>query len=424
MDNKQRLLVVGKGMDDEMDHHLVDSPERGEKQRLLVIGNGMVGHHFVEQLVSAGGLNRFEVTVFGAEPDSAYDRVHLSEVFGGKAPEALQLADPAWYEAQGIRLRLGAEVEVLDRDTRTLTLADGERFGYDRLVLATGSVPFVPPIPGHQRAGCFVYRTLGDLAAIRDACAQARSGVVIGGGLLGLEAANALRLLGLKTQVVEFAPRLMPVQLDDNGGAVLRDKIRALGVEVLVEKATECIEDGEQARQRLRFKDGSHLETDVILFSAGIRPADGLARQSGLSVGERGGICIDEGCHSSDPAILAIGECALWQGRIFGLVAPGYQMARAAVASLCGGESRFAGADMSTKLKLMGVDVGSIGDAHASTAGAQELLLLDRVNGIYKKLVTDGEGSRLLGAILVGDGADYERLLQYYQNGEIGRAHV
>ena len=155
----------------------------------------------------------------------------------------------------------------------------------------------------------------------------------------------------------------------------------------------------------------------MLLFSAGIRPADALARQSGLEVGERGGICIDDGCHSSDPAILAIGECALWQGRIFGLVAPGYQMARAAVASLCGGETRFIGADMSTKLKLMGVDVGSIGDAHANTAGAQELLLLDRVNGIYKKLVTDGEGNRLLGAILVGDGADYERLLQYYQNG-------
>ncbi len=241
--------------------------------------------------------------------------------------------------------------------------------------------------------------------------------MVIGGGLLGLEAANALRLLGLKTQVVEFAPRLMPVQLDESGGAVLRDKIQALGVEVLVEKATECIEQGEQARHRLRFKDGTHIETDVLLFSAGIRPADTLARQSGLEVGERGGICIDDGCHSSDPAILAIGECALWQGRIFGLVAPGYQMARAAVASLCGGETRFIGADMSTKLKLMGVDVGSIGDAHASTAGAQELLLLDRVNGIYKKLVTDGEGNRLLGAILVGDGADYERLLQYYQNG-------
>ncbi|WP_231563282.1 NAD(P)/FAD-dependent oxidoreductase, partial [Aeromonas sp. ZOR0002] len=271
------------------------SAEQTAKQRLLVVGNGMVGHHFVEQLVAAGGLERFDVTVFGAEPDAAYDRVHLSEVFGGKAPQALRMADPAWYEESGITLRLGAEVEVLDRAARTLTLANGEQFPYDRLVLATGSVPFVPPIPGHQREGCFVYRTLGDLAAIRDACAQARSGVVIGGGLLGLEAANALRLLGLKTQVVEFAPRLMPVQLDESGGAVLRDKIQALGVEVLVEKATECIEQGEQARHRLRFKDGSHIETDVLLFSAGIRPADTLARQSGLEVGERGGICIDDG---------------------------------------------------------------------------------------------------------------------------------
>lgn len=416
MTDKEQQWVTGGGMD-LLGRQNSGSADTADKQRLLVVGNGMVGHHFVEQLVAAGGLSRFEVTVFGAEPDPAYDRVHLSEVFGGKAPQALRMADPAWYEESGIALRLGAEVEVLDRATRTLTLANGEQFPYDRLVLATGSVPFVPPIPGHQREGCFVYRTLGDLAAIRDACAQARSGVVIGGGLLGLEAANALRLLGLKTQVVEFAPRLMPVQLDESGGAVLRDKIQALGVEVLVEKATECIEQGEQARHRLRFKDGSHIETDVLLFSAGIRPADALARQSGLEVGERGGICIDDGCHSSDPAILAIGECALWQGRIFGLVAPGYQMARAAVASLCGGETRFIGADMSTKLKLMGVDVGSIGDAHASTAGAQELLLLDRVNGIYKKLVTDGEGNRLLGAILVGDGADYERLLQYYQNG-------
>ncbi|MCS3461830.1 nitrite reductase (NADH) large subunit [Aeromonas sp. BIGb0445] len=414
--DEQKLVVIGNGMAGEIDHHFTEQPKVVEKQQLLVVGNGMVGHHFIEQLVAADGLARFTVTVLGAEPDPAYDRVHLSEVFGGKAPDALRLADPAWYAEQGVSLRLGAKVESLDRAARQLCLESGERLDYDRLVLATGSVPFVPPIPGHERAGCFVYRTLGDLDEIRDACAAARTGVVIGGGLLGLEAANALRLLGLKTRVVEFAPRLMPVQLDESGGALLREKIQGLGVEVYTATATEAIEDGETARHRLRFADGQHLETDVILFSAGIRPADALARQGGLTVGERGGICIDEGCISSDPAILAIGECALWQGRIYGLVAPGYQMARAAVATLCGGETRFQGADMSTKLKLMGVDVGSIGDAHGSSEGAQELLLLDRVNGIYKKLVTDGEGKRLLGAILVGDGSDYERLLQYYQN--------
>ncbi|MCR9024260.1 FAD-dependent oxidoreductase, partial [Aeromonas caviae] len=186
MTDKEQQWVTGGGMD-LFGRQNSGSADTAEKQRLLVVGNGMVGHHFVEQLVAAGGLDRFDVTVFGAEPDAAYDRVHLSEVFGGKAPQALRMADPAWYEESGIALRLGAEVEVLDRAARTLTLANGEQFPYDRLVLATGSVPFVPPIPGHQREGCFVYRTLGDLAAIRDACAQARSGVVIGGGLLGLE---------------------------------------------------------------------------------------------------------------------------------------------------------------------------------------------------------------------------------------------
>lgn len=387
------------------------------KQRLVVVGNGMVGHHFVEQLVAAGGLAQFELTVLGAEPDPAYDRVHLSEVFGGRAPEALRLADPGWYHDQGIPLRLGASVEVIDRQAGLVQLSNGEAIGYDRLVLATGSMPFVPPIPGRDRSHCFVYRTLDDLIAIREACAHARSGVVIGGGLLGLEAANALRLLGLQTHVVEFAPRLMPVQLDELGGELLASKIAGLGVEAHLGKVTERIVDGEQARHRLVFADGGHLECDVLLFSAGIRPADSLARGAGLAVGERGGIVIDEQCQCSDPAILAIGECALWQGRIFGLVAPGYQMARAAVATLCGGESRFNGADMSTKLKLMGVDVGAIGDGQGVTAGAQSLLLLDRSTGVYKKLVVDEQGERLLGAILVGDGADYDRLLTYYQQG-------
>lgn len=387
------------------------------KQQLVVVGNGMVGHHFVEQLVAAAGLDRFELTVLGAEADPAYDRVHLSEVFGGRAPEALRLADPAWYAGHDIDLRLGAQVAAIDRQARRLLLASGERIDYDRLVLATGSVPFVPPIEGRERSHCFVYRTLADLGAIREACAHARSGVVIGGGLLGLEAANALRLLGLKTRVVEFAPRLMPVQLDELGGELLASKLEGLGVEAQLGKSTARIVDGEQARHRLEFTDGSHLECDVLLFSAGIRPADGLARSAELAVGERGGIVIDEHCLSSDPAILAIGECALWQGRIFGLVAPGYQMARAAVATLCGGDSRFSGADMSTKLKLMGVDVGAIGDGHGTTPGARTLQLVDRSSGVYKKLVIDEQGERLLGAILVGDGSDYDRLLAYYQQG-------
>lgn len=386
------------------------------KQRLLVVGNGMVGHHFVEQLVNAGGLEQFEVTVLGAEPDSAYDRVHLSEVFGGRAPKELQMADPEWYAEKGVSLILSCKAEALDLAKKQIVSEHGDIYAFDKMVLATGSYPFVPPIPGHERKGCYVYRTLADLDEIRDACAGGRTGVVVGGGLLGLEAANALRLLGLETHVIEFAPRLMPVQLDPVAGDMLKNKIESLGVKVHVDTATDKIVDGEGALHRMMFKDGTHLETDVILFSAGIRPEDRLARQAGLAVGERGGITIDEQCVTSHPDVLAIGECALWSGKIFGLVAPGYQMARSAVSTLLGGETRFKGADMSTKLKLMGVDVGAIGDSHAATAGAQELLLLDRPSGIYKKLVTDETGKILLGAILIGDNSDYDQLLQFYLN--------
>ena len=403
----------GKGVS----HACQDGELNMNKQQLLVVGNGMVGHHFIEQLVKAGGLEQFAVTVLCAEQDSAYDRVHLSEVFGGRAPKELQMADPEWYAAQGVTLLLGRAAEALDLAAKQVTCCQGEVYRYDKLVLATGSYPFVPPIPGHTRAGCYVYRTLADLEAIRDACAGGRTGVVVGGGLLGLEAANALRLLGLETHVIEFAPRLMPVQLDPVGGDLLKNKIESLGVKVHANTATECIVDGESARHRMVFKGGEFLETDVILFSAGIRPEDRLARSAGLGVGERGGIVIDDQCRTSDHDVLAIGECALWSGKIFGLVAPGYQMARAAAALLVGQAGGFQGADMSTKLKLMGVDVGAIGDSHAQTAGSQEILTLDRKSGVYKKLVIDESGKRLLGAILVGDNAEYDTLLQYYLNG-------
>ncbi|MBM7455363.1 nitrite reductase (NADH) large subunit [Oceanisphaera litoralis] len=386
------------------------------KQQLIIIGNGMVGHHLVQQLVDRQGLTRYDITVFGAEKHAAYDRVHLSEVFDGKTPEQLSMAGANWYRDHGVTLRLKEEVTGIDRDAKTLTTSLGHRLSYDRLVLATGSIPFVPPIPGNDRENCFVYRTLDDLADIKAACQQARTGVVIGGGLLGLEAANALRLLGLETHVVEFAPRLMPVQLDEQGGTLLKEKIVRLGVQVHTEKATRHIIDGEGARHRLEFADGAVLETDVLLFSAGIRPQDALARSAGLALGERGGICIDDQCQTSDPAILAIGECALWQGRLFGLVAPGYHMARVATARLLGTEGAFQGADMSTKLKLLGVEVGAIGDAHGQTPGCQEVLLLDRSKDLYKKLVLNEAGDRLLGAVLVGDTSDYDSLLQTYLN--------
>ncbi|MGH6630958.1 MAG: FAD-dependent oxidoreductase, partial [Burkholderiales bacterium] len=243
-------------------------------------------------------------------------------------------------------------------------------------------------------------------------------GTVVGGGLLGLEAAKALKDLGLTTHVVEFAPRLMSVQLDDGGGRLLRKKIEALGVTVHAAKNTKEIVDGAQQRQRMVFTDGSSLETDLIVFSAGIRPRDELARAAGLAVGERGGIVIDNACRTSDPAIHAIGECALWDKKIFGLVAPGYDMARVAAAQLAGapGAPEFLGADLSTKLKLMGVDVCSIGDAHGATPNALNYVFTDEAAGVYKKLVVSADRKYLLGAILVGEANDYGSLLQMTLN--------
>ncbi len=272
------------------------------------------------------------------------------------------------------------------------------------------------PIPGNDQEHCLVYRTIEDLEAITASAAQSKVGVVVGGGLLGLEAANALKAAGLETHVVEFAPRLMAVQLDDGGGKLLRRKIEDLGVAVHTEKATKEIVAGETCRYRMNFADGSHLETDMILFSAGIRPQDELARQFELEVGERGGIVVNDHCQTSDENIYAVGECALWGGRIYGLVAPGYSMAKAAVSHLTGGSDVFQGADMSTKLKLLGVDVASIGDAHGSTPGAQSYTYNDEIEQVYKRLIVSEDGKKVVGAVLVGDVDAYGNLLQMMLN--------
>ena len=396
----------------------MNSTERpSNKQRLVIIGNGMVGHHCVEQLLAAGALEHYRIDVFGEEAQRAYDRVHLSEYFSGRDAESLAMSAAGLYARAGLYLHLAAPVLEIDRATCEVITAKG-RFTYDKLVLATGSYPFVPPIEGAEGDARLVYRTLDDLDAIRAAAQGKRRGVVVGGGLLGLEAANALKSLGLEAHVVEFAPRLMPVQLDDFGGAALRQRIEDLGVGVHLGKATQSISAGSDYRYRMNFAGDEALETDLIVFSAGIRPQDALARACALELGPRGGVVIDDQCLSSDPNIYAIGECAAWNGGIFGLVAPGYQMARAVAARLCGAEAQpFLGADMSTKLKLLGVDVGSIGDAHGATAGARSYRYIDEASASYRRLVVSADGRQVLGAVLVGDNSYYDTLLQYAQNG-------
>ena len=387
------------------------------KKTLIVIGNGMVGHHFLEQLVETPAAADFDIKVFGEEKLLAYDRVHLSEYFGGSTHADLAMGTADWYAENHIDLRLGEQVTGIDRANQTITTPMGD-YAYDELVLATGSYPFVPPIKGNEHPHCLVYRTLEDLDSIRASADGVKTGVVVGGGLLGLEAANALKSLGLDAHVVEFAPRLMPVQLDSDGGALLKRKIEELGVQVHTEKATTEIVEGEEARLRMNFSDDTHLETDLIVFSAGIRPQDALARSSELAMGERGGIVINDQCTTSDPHIHAIGECALWSEKIFGLVAPGYTMARTLASVLNGDtEAAFTGADMSTKLKLLGVDVGSIGDAHAQTPGPRNIRFNDEQAGHYRRMVISEDGKALLGAILVGDNSHYDTLLQYALNG-------
>jgi nitrite reductase (NADH) large subunit len=390
--------------------------------RLVVIGNGMVGHRLLTELADAGALAHLQVTVLGEEPRTAYDRVALSSFFDGRSADDLSLVEEGFFERHGIALHLGDPVADIDRERRTVTTSSGARFGYDRLVLATGSAPFMPPIDGHDLPGCFVYRTIGDLEAIAAAAADApnRRGVVIGGGLLGLEAANALRNLGLDTHVVEFAPRLMPAQLDDGAGRTLRRLIEALGVQVHTARRTAGVEHDGTRPTALTFDGDDPLPTDLVVFSAGIRPRDALARQCGLAVGERGGIEVDATMTTSDPAVLAIGECALVAGRIYGLVAPGYQMARVAAAHLAAltpgadtPDAAFAAVDLSTKLKLMGVGVANVGDING-TGERHSLVWDDPVRGEYRRLDVDDDG-RVIAAVLVGDTTAYPALLDTFR---------
>jgi nitrite reductase (NADH) large subunit len=391
------------------------------KQNLIVIGNGMVGHKFLELMIAKGATQQWNIITFCEEPRVAYDRVNLSGYFAGKTAADLSLVEPGLYQENGIHIYIGDRAIAIDRDSKTVTSANGAIVSYDKLVLATGSYPFVPPIKGNDIKGTFVYRTIDDLEAMSAYAKHCQIGTVVGGGLLGLECANALQHMGLKTHVVEFAPRLMPVQIDDVGSSILKSKIEALGVTVHTSKSTTEIVGQDGRVRKMLFADGSELQTDAIVFSAGIRPRDELAKQCGLTVGDRGGIAIDERCQTSDPDIYAIGECALYQGFTYGLVAPGYKMAGVAADALYhdgsnNPPSTFTGADMSTKLKLLGVDVASFGDTFAKTSGAREISIADTNKGIYKKLVVNEQGTRLLGGILVGDASTYGHLLQFVQN--------
>lgn len=385
------------------------------KTNLVIIGNGMVGHRFVEEIIDKMQSDQFNITIFCQEPRVAYDRVHLSSYFSGFTAEALSLVREGFYEENHINILLNERVILINRELKQVHSQTGRIVEYDKLIIATGSYAWIPPIKGADGADCFVYRTIEDLDAIAQCASHCKTGAVVGGGLLGLEAAGALKNLGIQTHVVEFANVLMAEQLDMMGGEQLRHKIEEMGVSVHTSKNTQEILHTPQGKV-MQFVDGTSLEIDFIVFSTGIRANDQLARDCQLDIGTRGGIVINDYCQTSDPDIYAIGECACWQGRVFGLVAPGYKMAQIAVAHLLGDNIQFDGADMSAKLKLMGVDVGSIGDAKGKTVGSRSYVYLDENIPVYKKLVVSNDNKKLLGAVLVGDTTDYSNLLQLMLN--------
>jgi nitrite reductase (NADH) large subunit len=389
-----------------------------EAQTLVIIGNGMVGHKLCQRMVEYGAHEEVRLVVFGEEPRPAYDRVHLSELFAGRTSTSLSLAPESWYQEHGIELYLNDPVVEVDRVRSVVRSASGVEVPYNRLVFATGSRPFVPPIDGADLPGVFVYRTIDDLYDIEDYALEVRSAAIIGGGLLGLEAAKAAHDLGLDVHVVEVAPRLMPRQLDAEGASVLRQKIEDLGVKVHCGKKLRRIEpmpapppapgeDPMPGDRVLVFDNGELLSVGMVVFSAGVRPRGELGRMAGLEVAPNGGIVVDDHLQTSDPQIFAIGECATHRGITYGLVIPGYQMVDTLAANLLGAEMRFEGADQSAKLKLMGITVAALG-AHDETALPDGNALVFNGGGVYRKLVV--QNGRLIGAVTVGDWENLDRI--------------
>ncbi len=390
---------------------------------IIVVGNGMVGYKFCEKFVNQSQNKEFKIIVFGEEPRPAYDRVHLSEYFENKDAKALEMAPRSWYEENNIELITNVRVTDVSRNSKTVTTAKDAKYSYDYLVLATGSSAFVPPIKGIEKEGVFVYRTIEDLDATMNYVAKIKSegiqkkAAILGGGLLGLEAAKALIDMGLETAVVEFAPRLMPRQLNNDASKSLQTKLEALGIEILLNKATQQL-TGDNFITGMQFSEEETVPFDMLLVSAGIRPRDELAKTCNLEVGKRGGILVSNDMRTSDDAIFAIGECALLNSMIYGLVAPGYDMAEIAVSQILGDkEAKMPTAiDMSTKLKLSGIDVASFGDALNENDGL-EIVYENAFEGVYKSIIVNKEGTSLLGGIMVGDASDYSMLHQIFLNG-------
>lgn len=385
--------------------------------RILVVGAGMTGHRFADRLRTQDPDGSWRLTVIGEEVEQPYDRVHLSDWFTGHDASLLAL-DPAVWDDPRITLVTGDKVEAIDRDAQLVTTASGTVHSYDRLVLATGSWAWAPRAEGKDLPGSFSYRTVEDVERLSEwvttrgrALGRPLRGMVVGGGVLGLEAAAALNDMGVDTTVVEYADRLMSVQLDQGGGEMLRLPISDLGIGVRTGVgATRFTPAGDGAMGTAYLSDETELPVDVVVFSTGIRPRDRVAREAGLAIGERGGVVVGDTCKTSDPAIWAIGECASFNGVCAGLIAPGNDMADVVVDRFLGGDRTHHRADDGTKLKGVGVDAAAFGDVNAISPNALEVSFVDPVNRRYRKLVMSDDAKRLLGGVFVGDIDLYSQL--------------
>ena len=391
-------------------------------KKIIIVGNGMVGYKFCEKFVAQEHSKNFEITVFGEEPRPAYDRVHLSEFFENQDAKALEMAPAEWYKENGITLVVGERVSDIDRNNKTIATSKDRGFSYDYLVLATGSSAFVPPIKGVEKEGVFVYRTIEDLEDMLAYAAKIKAkkpnarGAILGGGLLGLEAGKAVMDMGLEPHIVEFASKLMPRQLDSRSSQVLQLKLESIGLNIHLSKATNQIL-GNGAITGMEFGEDDALDVDMLVISAGIRPRDELGKTSGLEMGARGGIVVDNRMRTSDKNIFAIGEVALYNQMIYGLVAPGYDMATIAVNQILGEDSMMAeNIDMSTKLKLIGVDVASFGEPFMPASKGHSVIFENKTQHLYKRINVSLDGKKLLGGILIGDATDYNMLHQVYLN--------
>ena len=387
------------------------------KQRLVVIGNGMSAIRTVEELLKLDS-DQHQITVFGAEPHGNYNRILLSPVLAGeKRFEDIVTHDRAWYAKHGILLYTGNPVVAIDRARRVVTALDGLQVPYDRMLIATGSRPFVIPVPGHQLPGVIAFRDIHDVETMLEAARSHRHAVVIGGGLLGLEAANGLLRQGMTVTVVHVMDRLMERQLDQSAAKLLKAALEQRGMRFLLEANTaEIIGDGRATA--VRFNDGSEVAADLVVMAVGIRPNVDLARAAGLHV-ERA-IVVDDNLQTvTDPRVYAVGECVQHRKHVYGLVAPLWEQARVCAAHLAGfGHRRYGGSVTATRLKVTGIDLYSAGD-FVGDADSEDLVLRDRARGVYKRLVL--KGNRIIGVVLYGDVADgpwYFELMQ--QRRDIG----